>query len=81
MRIKVLGPGCKNCHRLEENTRTALERLGVDTPIESVTDYGEIAAYGVMKTPALVVDDRVVLSGRVATPTAIVELLQASTGA
>jgi small redox-active disulfide protein 2 len=77
MRIKILGPGCKNCHRLEENTQVALDRLSVHEPIETVTDYGEIAAYGVMKTPALVLDDHVVLSGRVATPDEIADLLRA----
>lgn len=64
MRIQVLGPGCKNCRRLEQNTVTALDQLGLDAQIENVTDYAEIAAYGVMKTPALVINDHVVLSGK-----------------
>jgi small redox-active disulfide protein 2 len=79
MRIKVLGPGCKNCHKLENNTRAALDRLGLDETIEKVTDYGEIAGYGVMKTPALVIDDTVVLSGKVAAPDEITLLLTAAT--
>lgn len=79
MRIQVLGPGCKNCHRLEQNTVTALDQLGLDAQIENVTDYAEIAAHGVMKTPALVIDDNVVLSGKVATPAEIADLLQAAT--
>ena len=65
MLIKVLGAGCANCHTLEERTGRALARLGADGTVEMVTDYAQIAAYGVMTTPALVVDDQVVLSGRV----------------
>lgn len=78
MRIKVLGPGCRNCQRLEQNTVTALGDVGLQAQIEKVTDYGEIAGYGVMRTPALVIDDKVVLSGRVADPAEIVQLLSAS---
>ncbi|GAA4401327.1 hypothetical protein GCM10023153_29590 [Ornithinibacter aureus] len=50
MIIKVLGPGCHNCHTLEKNVRAALAGLGIEAPIESVTDYGEIAGYGVLRT-------------------------------
>lgn len=78
MRIKVLGPGCKNCQKLEHNTQAALDRLGLHQEIQKVTDYGEIAGYGVMKTPALVIDDTVVLSGRVATPEEISAILTAT---
>ncbi|MGA8048017.1 MAG: thioredoxin family protein [Dermatophilaceae bacterium] len=77
MRIKVLGPGCRNCQKLEQNTQAALDQLGLQEQIEKVTDYGEIAGYGVMKTPALVIDDDVVLSGRVATPDEITALINA----
>ncbi|MFN3220245.1 MAG: thioredoxin family protein [Acidimicrobiales bacterium] len=65
MHVKILGPGCKNCHTLEERTREALAELGMEASVESVTDYAEIAAAGVMKTPGLVVDDELVLSGKV----------------
>jgi small redox-active disulfide protein 2 len=65
MDIKILGTGCVNCNNLETNTRTALADLGLDVEIDKVTDPGEIVAWGVMSTPALVVDDEVVLSGRV----------------
>jgi small redox-active disulfide protein 2 len=75
MLIKILGPGCKNCENLEQRTREAVDRLGLDATIEKVTDYGEIAGYGVMKTPGLVVDEKVVVSGHVPTTTAIAELL------
>lgn len=66
MIIKVLGSGCANCKKLEENTRKAVEELGIDATIEKVTDFKKIMAYGVMKTPALVVDEKVKIMGRVA---------------
>jgi small redox-active disulfide protein 2 len=65
MHVKILGPGCKNCRNLEAHTRDALERLGLDASVEKVTDYAQIAGYGVLSTPGLVVDERVVVSGRV----------------
>ncbi|KNE80777.1 MULTISPECIES: thioredoxin family protein [Streptomyces] len=75
MIIKVLGPGCANCKALERVTRDAVATLGLDARIEKVTDYGAIAGYGVMSTPALVVDERVLVSGRVPTPAQVRELL------
>ncbi len=63
--IKVLGSGCSKCHALEEATRAALEELNMDTSIDHVTDFSQIAAYGVMTTPALVVDGKVVSYGKV----------------
>ena len=65
MIIKVLGSGCANCKKLEENTRKAVEELGIEATIEKVTDFKLIMAYGVMKTPALVVDEKVKIMGRV----------------
>lgn len=63
--VKVLGSGCAKCHALEQATREALEDLGMDTTIDHVTDFAQIAAYGVMTTPALVVDGKVVAYGKV----------------
>ena len=63
--VKVLGSGCAKCHALEQATREALEELGMDTTIDHVTDFAQIAAYGVMTTPALVVDGKVVAYGKV----------------
>lgn len=77
MIIKVLGPGCANCVTLERVTRQAVADLGIDATIEKVTDYATIAGYGVMSTPALVLDEQVVVSGRVPTPTAVRKLLTA----
>jgi small redox-active disulfide protein 2 len=65
MNIKILGTGCAKCHQLEAVARVAVERLHVDAVIEQVTEPSEIVSWGVMSTPALVVDDAVVLVGRV----------------
>lgn len=74
--VKVLGSGCAKCNELEANVKTALEQLGMDTAIEHVTDFNVIAAYGVMTTPALVVDGKVVSYGKVLKVEEAVKLLQ-----
>lgn len=63
--VKVLGSGCAKCSALEQAVREALEELGMETAIDHVTDFAQIAAYGVMTTPALVVDGKVVSYGKV----------------
>ena len=73
--VKVLGSGCPKCNALELAAKTALAQLGMDTEIEHVTDFAKIASYGVMTTPALVVDGRVVSCGKVLKPDEIVKLL------
>lgn len=78
MIIKILGSGCANCHRLEANARDALATLGMEATIEKVTDFGDIASYGVMKTPGLVVDEQVLVSGRVPNAAEIAALLTPS---
>ena len=75
MNIKILGPGCANCHNLEKQTRKALDQLGIDAQIENVTDYGDIMGYGVMKTPGLVIDEEVVVYGRVPKADEIAQLI------
>ena len=65
MIIKVLGTGCPKCKKLEENARIAIKELGSNATIEKVTDLDQIMDYGVMITPALVIDDKVVSSGKV----------------
>lgn len=75
MRIKILGPGCKNCDMLEQRTREALAELGVTAEIEKVTDYEQILAFGVMATPGLVVNNQVLVSGKVPTSSSIRDLL------
>lgn len=65
MIIKILGSGCKKCVTLGENAKTAAEAAGKPAEIVKVTDFAEIAAYGVMSTPGLVVDERVLSVGKV----------------
>ncbi len=67
MVIKVLGTGCAKCHQLEENARKAVAELGSDATVEKVENIKDIMKYGVMKTPALVVDEKVKVMGRVPT--------------
>lgn len=67
MVIKILGSGCANCKKLEENAKKAVEELRIEASIEKVGDFKTILSYGVMKTPALVVDEKVKIMGRVAT--------------
>lgn len=65
MVIKILGTGCSNCKKLEANAREAVKELGIEASVEKVEDFKDIMAYGVMKTPALVVDELVKVMGRV----------------
>ena len=77
MDIKILGSGCTNCANLETNTRAALTELGLAVEIDKVTDPGEIVSWGVMSTPALVIDDTVVSVGQVLTAAQVQQLLVA----
>jgi small redox-active disulfide protein 2 len=65
LQIKVLGSGCANCQRLERETRAALDKATIAYELTKVTDYADIAAYGVMRTPALVMNEEVVSSGKI----------------
>lgn len=78
MVIKVLGSGCANCEKLEGLARQASDQLGLNAEIVKVTDYPEIMAYGVMSTPALVVDEELKLAGRVPSLDEIVSILSRS---
>ncbi len=64
MEIKILGPGCPKCKTLDKITREVLEQNGIDATVTKVEDIMEIMKYGVMSTPALVVDEKVVIKGR-----------------
>ncbi len=75
-RVKVLGGGCAKCNELEASAVQALTELGMDTTIEHVKDYAKIASYGVMTTPALVIDEKVVSFGKVLKKDEVIEILK-----
>ncbi len=65
LKIKVLGPGCNNCHMVEEIARAAVAAVGVEAAFEKVTDRAEFARYGLLYTPGLVIDEKLVSAGRI----------------
>lgn len=77
MIIKVLGSGCKKCITLTASVQDALAQLHLEANVVKVTDYADIAAYGVMSTPALVIDETVVSMGKVLSSEEVAALLQA----
>lgn len=76
MNIKILGGGCKNCETLYKNACDAAKELGIDAEFEKVTEMKDILSFGVMKTPALVVDNVVKASGRVVSKDDVKDLLK-----
>lgn len=74
--IKVLGSGCSKCNALEAATKEALAQLGMSTEIDHVTDFTQIASYGVMTTPALVYKGKVISFGKVLKKEEIIKLLE-----
>lgn len=75
MKIQILGTGCPKCKKLSENAEAAAKTLGLEYTLEKVTDINEIMKFGVMMTPALAVDGKVKIVGKVATPEDIKKLL------
>jgi small redox-active disulfide protein 2 len=75
MDIKILGPGCSKCKTLDKLTREVVEKNGINATITKVEDIMEIMKYGVMSTPALVVDEKVILKGRVPSSHELKQLL------
>lgn len=75
MKIAVYGTGCKKCHALLENVKQAVAETDVDAHIDYVTDMGAIASKGIMSTPALTIDDKVVSTGKVLDVAAITKLI------
>lgn len=65
MHIKILGTGCPNCQRLEANVKQALQELNLEAQVEKVTEIQDIMSYGVMGTPALVLNGKVEAAGRI----------------
>lgn len=74
--FKVLGSGCKKCNILEEHVQQACIDEGIDVTIEHERDFSKIAAYGVMSTPALVLNEKVVASGKVLSVNEVKEIIQ-----
>jgi small redox-active disulfide protein 2 len=75
MEIKVLGTGCTKCKSLEKLTNEVIAETGVDATVEKVEDIFKIMQFGVMSTPALVIDKKVVLSGRLPSATELKEII------
>lgn len=76
MIIKILGSGCSKCIKLTENTKEAVAKLGIEAEIVKVEDFKEIMGYGVMSTPAMVVDEKLMFYGKVMKTEEIMNLLK-----
>ena len=74
--IKILGGGCEKCKTLANNTKEAIEKINFSAKIEHITDFAVISKYGVMQTPAIVLNEKVLSSGRVLTVKQIIDLLE-----
>jgi small redox-active disulfide protein 2 len=75
LNIKVLGSGCTNCINLEKLCREVISENGIEAEIEKVTDYKDIMSYGIMSTPGLVINGKVVLSGKLPTKSTLTHWL------
>lgn len=76
MKIEILGPGCWRCVKLEENTKKAVKKMGLSAQVDHVKDFNKFIEYGVMLTPALVVDGKVLCSGKIPEVEEIVKMLE-----
>lgn len=74
--IKVLGAGCKSCHKQYENVKKAVGEIGLNTEIEYITDMAKIIEYSVMSMPAIVINEKVVSSGKVLTTSGVVKIIR-----
>jgi len=81
MKIKILGTGCPKCKQLEAVTREAVKELGIDAEVEKVKDIVKIMEYPVLATPALVIDEKVVLAGKVPAKDEVAALIKKASGA
>ena len=79
--VKILGPGCANCKRLEEIARKAAGDAKIEAEFVKVTDYSEILAYNVLTTPGLVINEKLVSSGRIPSPGTIAGWLKEAAAA
>ena len=78
MKIKVLGPGCARCHQLEQTTREIVKELVIDAEIEDVKDVKKIMEYPILTTPGLVIDEKLVCSGRVPSKSEVTTFITAA---
>ncbi len=76
MNIKVLGPGCTKCVTLEKRTSEAIKKLNLESEIEKITEYDKILSYGIVKTPGLLIDNKIAVQGRVPTVEQIQEIIK-----
>ena len=76
--VKILGTGCANCKRLEEVARKAASDAGIDAEFVKVTEYKDILAYNILSTPGLVIDEKVVSSGKIPAPATIAQWMTAA---
>jgi len=74
-KIQILGTGCAKCQKLADNAKHAADNLGIEYEIEKVTDLNQIMKFGVMTTPGLVVDGKVLFAGKVSSPTDIEKMI------
>jgi len=75
LKIKILGSGCPNCKRLEQETKKAVSSLAIDAEFEKVTDYQKIMEYNILSTPGLVINDKVFSSGKIPSQSELVSFL------
>ena len=78
--IKVLGSGCANCKRVEQIARKVVAEMALEAEVIKVTDYNDITAYNILSTPGLVVNEKVVCSGRIPTPAEVTTWLTSALG-
>jgi small redox-active disulfide protein 2 len=76
--IKILGSGCANCKKLEQIARQAVDSLNIESEIIKITDMKDIMAYDVLQTPGLVINEKLVSSGRIPTPGSVAEWIKAA---
>ena len=74
-KIQILGTGCAKCHKLAENTKQAADNLGLEYDMEKVTDINQIMSFGIMTTPGLAVDGKVLIAGKVPSSADIEKLI------
>lgn len=76
MNIKVLGPGCANCNKLEALVKEVVEELNVEASIEKITDINEIAKMGILMTPGLIIDGKIKVSGKLPSKDALIKMIK-----